>query len=227
MSLKNSLMGRRGGNQPPDSATIDERSMANVSLTRLRESRRAVEEALACLGDAEVLLRRAIRLSAHERELLPLFRVISATDEYPKSCAYNLLIAAVILQMNGTFDQRANCLFQVFPSAQSGLFDRKYMIDLMTLMIEVHYRLRLLPFKTPPDEVESLVWRFFAEVRATSALTQFEAKQFLSSLFCRSKFYSDIFGLDQHVLFSAYQRQVMNVWQLLIKTCSRVIIRLH
>ena len=209
-SLKNSLMGRRGG-KGPESAAIDERSMANVSLTRLKESKRAVEEGLACLSDAEVLLRRAIRLTSHERELLPLFRVISGNEEYPKACQYNLLTIAVVLQMNGTFDQRANCFFQVFPSAQSGLFDRKYLVDSVILLNEVLYRLKLLPYKVAIEEMESLVGRFFAELRATTALTQFEAKQFLSSLFCRSKYYSDLFGLDRHSLFSTYQRQAMNV----------------
>ena len=209
-SLKNSLMGRRGGKEP-EAAMIDERSMANVSLTRLKESKRAVEEGLANLGDAEVLLRRAIRLTSHERELLPLFRVISGTEEYPKTCAYNLLVAAVILQMNGTFDQRAKCLFQVFPSAQPGFVDRRYLLDLVTLVNEVLYRLRILPYKIAYDELESLVLRYFAEVRATSTLTQFEAKQFLSALICRSKYYSDLFGLDRHLLFSSYQLQVMNV----------------
>ncbi len=209
-SLKNSLVGRRGG-RGTETASIDERSMANVSLTRLNESKKAVEEALLCLGDAEVLLRRATRLISHERELLPLFRVMAGTDDYPKSCPYNLIVAGMILLMNGTFDQRANSIFEVFQPTRPGLYDKTYLTDCVSLIIEVLNKLHLFPYKLASDELESLVLRYFADTRVSVALTQYEAKHFLSSLISRSKYHSDLFGLDRHLLFSTYQRQKMNV----------------
>jgi hypothetical protein len=187
--------------------------MANVSLTRLKACQKEVEEGVLCLSDAEVLLRRAIRLKAQEEDLLPLFRIVAGNEEYPASCPLNLLIAALILITSATFDQRAETFFSIFKSPLPHLFDCKYLGSAVTLLVETLSRLKLIPFRISSDELDSLVLRFLINLKlpADSFVTTYEAKQFLSSLVCLSPFYVEFFGLDHDALFSTYQRSVMNV----------------
>jgi hypothetical protein len=215
-NLRNSLVGRRGAK---DSKVIDERSMAVVSLTRLKESQKLVEEGILCLNDSELLLKRAMRLSTQEAELLAVFKTMAGMDnDYPKTSPFNLLIAGIILIMSATFDQRVDAFFKVFSPADPLMLSREYLIDTVTLLVEAMYRLKLLPFHIPREEMMSLVMRAFMELnlKPSASLTQFEAKNFLHSLICRNRFFSDLLGVDRSNIFSAYQRQVMNVCHLYV-----------
>lgn len=97
-SLRNSLIGRRAGKE--NKSGIDERSMANVSLSRLKEKQKEVEEGVLCISDAEVLLQRAMRLRAQEEDLIALFKCVSlAEDEYPRTAVFNMLVVSVSLSV--------------------------------------------------------------------------------------------------------------------------------
>lgn len=210
-NLKNSLVGRRAGKNAD--AGIDERSMASISLTRLKECQKEVQMALQCIDDAEVLLRRSIRVKEQEMRLLPLFKAVTDSEEdYPSSCPFSKLLCAIILVSSGTFDQRMDLLLHVF-QPQSSEYSRHFMLMLLASVGEVMNKLKLLPFRLPSDELNGLVSRAFIDlnIRQTSMLTRLEVKDFFKSLISRNRFLSDFFGVDRDSLFSAYQRSIMHV----------------
>ena len=53
------------------------RSVLNVAETTVRQAQKVVQEALDGMYDSEVLLRRAVRMRAEQKALLPLFILLA------------------------------------------------------------------------------------------------------------------------------------------------------
>lgn len=192
-----------------------------MSLTRLKEAQKQLEEAVMCLDDAEMLLQRAVRTREQEVGLHPLFQCLGvASEEYPSSCPLNMLFAALCTVIGGAFDQKVSLFLNLFMSTNScGVVKRKFLVDALHLLSSAARRLGLLPFRLTRDEIESLVGSALIDMRSKEEITLYQTKNVFRSLLCHNKCYSSLFGFRDEKGFSSYQRTAMHVYSILLILC--------
>jgi hypothetical protein len=174
------------------------RSMVSVAETRMREAQRKVQEALDGLGDAEILLDRAVRLSRQQSDLLPLFRLIAHDEHLPSSCKLNALVISMVILMNGPFEQKYNVLFRLFDAECEGRVGLPFAIGLFSSVQEALYLLRMLSQIATKDELLNVVTRGFMSYGLNPSkdlLTEFELRNLVLSLVSHSSLLTKVLGL--------------------------------
>lgn len=174
------------------------RSMVSVAETRMREAQRKMQEALDSLGDAEVLLDRAVRLCRQQSDLLPLFRLIARDEHLPSSCKLNALVIAMVVLMSGPFEQKYNVLFRLFDAECEGRVGLAFVVALFSSVQEALYLLRLLPQGTTKEELVNVVTRgvmSYGLNPSRDLLTEFELRSLVLSLVSHSSLLTKVLGL--------------------------------
>lgn len=174
------------------------RSMVSVAETRMREAQRKVQEALDSLGDAEILLDRAVRLCQQQSDLLPLFSLIAKDVYLPSSCRLNALLVAMVVLMNGPFEQKYNILFRLFDPLCEGRVGLSFALSLFSTVQDALYLLRMLRVVATQDELVNLVTRGFMSYNlnpASDLLTEYELKNLVVSLISHSSLLTKVLGL--------------------------------
>lgn len=174
------------------------RSMVSVAETRMREAQRKVQDALEGLGDAEILLDRAVRLCKQQSDLLPLFSFIAKDVHLPSSCKLNALLIAMVVLMRGPFEQKYNILFRLFDSQCEGKVGLAFAMSLFATVQDALYLLRMLRVVATQDELVNLVTRGFMSYNLNPScdlLTEYELKNMVMSLISHSSLLTKVLGL--------------------------------
>ena len=174
------------------------RSMVSVAETRMREAQRKVQEALDSLGDAEVLLDRAVRLCKQQSDLLPLFSLIAKDVHLPSSCRLNALLIAMVVLMNGPFEQKYTVLFRLFDADCEGRVGLRFALALFSSVQDAIYLLRMLGQLATKDELLNMVTRGFMSYNLNPTrdmLTEYELRNLVLSLISHSSILTQALGL--------------------------------
>lgn len=165
----------------------------------MREAQRKVTECLDSLGDAEILLDRAVRLCKQQSDLLPLFSLIAKDVHLPSSCRLNALIIAMVVLMHGPFEQKYNILFRLFDSACEGRVNLKFVLSLFNSVQESLYLLKMLTNVATSAELTNTVTRGFMSYHLNPSrdlLTEYELKHLVMSLVSHSAQLTAVLGLS-------------------------------
>lgn len=166
---------------------------------RMRESQRKVQECLESLGDAEILLDRAVRLCKQQAELLPLFSLIAKGVHLPSHCRLNSLLIAMVVLMQGPFEQKYTILFRLFDSTCEGRVGLQFVLSLFSAVQEALYLLKMLASLTTRDELTNTVTRGFMSyhlIPTRDLLTEYELKHLVMSLVSHSAQLTSVLGLS-------------------------------
>ncbi len=165
----------------------------------MRESQRKVQECLESLGDAEILLDRAVRLCKQQAELLPLFSLIAKGVHLPSHCRLNSLLIAMVVLMQGPFEQKYTILFRLFDSTCEGRGGLQFVLSLFSAVQEALYLLKMLASMTTRDELTNTVTRGFMSyhlIPTRDLLTEYELKHLVMSLVSHSAQLTSVLGLS-------------------------------
>ncbi len=158
-----------------------------------------MQEALDSLGDAEILLDRAVRLCKQQADLLPLFSLIAKDVHLPSSCKLNNLLIAMVVLMYGPFEQKYNILFRLFDSQCEGRVGLSFALTLFTTVQESLYLLKMLNSVCTKAELVNLVTRGFMSynlIPTRDLLTEYELKHLVMSLISHSAQLTSVLGLS-------------------------------
>ena len=198
-------------------AIMELRSMVNIAETSVRECQRDLEEALDRLLDAEILLKRAIRMRKQQDELLPLFALLADKEEsgaLPSQCRLDYFAASMVIIMNGTFEQKCNLFLGIFDKAGDGFFDSKFLVKVVSLFQETLYRMNYIPCCVSVEEVQNTTERQFSDLGLhvkTDALSHYESRQFFITMITRTAALAGIFGFKEPGrTMGTYQRNRMS-----------------
>jgi len=191
--------------------------LINGAETRVRERQAKVEQGVYMLENAEVLLERAIRIKAQQDELLPLFRLL-ALQEIPQFVRFDFCIAALLILINGSFDEKCSFLLQRFDLGKQEWFTSHHIAVIVNMFHEASHRLHYEQFGPNPDEVNNTVLRAFLErkLSPTGLVTAYEGKEMLTHLINMSGPLGIAFGVPRSDSYCTYQRNVMSPIALLI-----------
>ena len=166
------------------------RSVLNVAETTVRQAQKTVQEALDGMYDSEVLLKRAVRMRAEQKALLPLFILLAKiSGQIPEQIRLDLLACAVTALMDATFDQKMTFFFNVFDAAGTGYFSGPFVVRVAMLFGEMFNRLTMLPYPPHEEDIYSAVNRGFMDLGLSyekDILTVTEAKRLLITFLSHS-----------------------------------------
>ncbi|KAJ1428375.1 hypothetical protein B484DRAFT_419428 [Ochromonadaceae sp. CCMP2298] len=195
------------------------RSMVSVAETRMREAQRHVQEGLDGLMDAEVLLDRAVRLVRQQGDLLPLFKLIACDQGLPSHCRLNALVMAMVMLMQGSFDQKYTTLFRLFDNHCEGKVSLSFCCLLLSGVQASLHLLTMMPTVATKQELENAVQRGFLSLKLdpeTDLLTEFELKDLTLHLVSHSHLLTKVLGLtNASEDMASYQRTRMSPLALL------------
>jgi len=186
------------------------RSLLNYAEASVRAKQKELRAALESVSDAEVLLRRAIRMKHRQDRLLPLFKLLAGED-MPRSCRFDLFFAALSVLVVGTFDVKVDMLLGLVDVNKTGFLSIQQLESIVYLYNDTLFRLKLLAM--PPNllDLHNVMFRSFFELGLSfeDKLSRYEVKSILRQMCSHSMPASLALGISKADSMGTYQRNSM------------------
>ena len=161
------------------------RSVVSVAETGIRQAQTDLQEALDGMNDAELLLKRALRIKQSQKETLPLFQLLCKDNIELSEVRLDLLVCAVTAMMDATYDQKCAFFFDIFDQQGEGLYSSTFINRVVVLFGEMFFRIGMLPAPPVEEDIRDSVYRSFKDIGLqfeSDSLTVRESKRLLITL---------------------------------------------
>ena len=161
------------------------RSVVSVAETGIRQAQKDLNEALDGMNDADLLLKRALRIKQSQKETLPLFQLLCKDNIELSEVRLDLLVCAVTAMMDATYDQKCAVFFDTFDQQGEGLYSGNFINRVVVLFGEMFFRIGMLPASPAAEDVRDSVYRSFNDIGLhyeSDSLTLRESKRLLITL---------------------------------------------